>query len=465
MKKRAVDLFCGAGGTSIGAHLTGAVDVVCAVNHWDVAIQTHSANFPETQHINSRLEFVRPSESPRMDILFASPECTHHSRARGGRPTSDQQRSGAWEVLPWIEFHRPSFFVIENVTEFQHWGPVGRTGRPLKSHRGKFFDAWLQACRGAGYRVDFAELDAADHGACTSRRRLFVIGRKGNRAAPLPEPTHSGDLRPRLPTMERLPWRAAHEVIDWSIPCPSIFTRKRPLCDKTLLRIAAGLRKFVEPFVVQFRQNVGSRSLESPVSTITAGGNHHGIAIPFIKSTCGGGVPRGCEEPTPTFTTRGGVILTVPYIANVNHGVDGHTGGRNESLTDPLGTITSRNGRGIVIPFLSSYYGQDSGASVTDPVPTIVTKDRHALICAEVGLHDDSNAARTDADRVLRDTMRELGVCDIGFRMVTNIELALAQGFPAEYLFCGMKHEITRQIGNSVSPHVATAITASLLGA
>ena len=126
----AADLFCGAGGTSIGAELTGAASVVFALNHWQVAVDTHSANFPRARHVNSRLENTHPGESPPMNILFASPECTHHSRARGGKPTSDQQRSGAWHVLPWIEHHRPTFVAIENVVEFRDWGLLTLSASP-----------------------------------------------------------------------------------------------------------------------------------------------------------------------------------------------------------------------------------------------------------------------------------------------------------------------------------------------
>lgn len=125
---KAADLFCGAGGTSIGAHQTGEVDVRFALNHWDVAIDTHLANFPQTKHVRSALKWTHPSECDKINLLFASPECTHHSKARGGRPTSNQQRSGAWEIMPWIEYHRPSVIVVENVTEFEDWGPVGDTG-------------------------------------------------------------------------------------------------------------------------------------------------------------------------------------------------------------------------------------------------------------------------------------------------------------------------------------------------
>lgn len=468
---KAADLFCGAGGTSQGAKQTGAVSVRFALNHWQTAVETHSRNFPEAKHVNSRLENTHPGEAERFDILFASPECTHHSRARGGRPTLDQQRSGAWHVLPWIEHHRPSFFAFENVVEFEQWGPVASNGRPLESKKGAFFDSWLMALRSAGYRLEVIRLNAADFGAATSRERLFVIGRKGNRSPNLPDPTHSRWPGVALPGMQLLPWRAAFEVIDWTLPCPSIFSRKRPLADKTLLRIEAGLRKFVGPFVVPFLgeaagQKPRCHSLSKPLPTITTS-NPKGLAVPFTvqwdNQSGGGSYCRPVNGPLGTFVTKANQGVAIPYIVSTNHGEDGHTSGRTSSLQNPLGSLTCKNGKGIAIPFLSSYYGNDAGSAIGEPVPTIVTKDRHSLILAHVGLHNDSSVATTDAERKLRDTMRELGVCDIGFRMFQNHELSLAQGFPAEYIFCGGKADVTKQIGNSVSPVAAEAITRALM--
>jgi DNA (cytosine-5)-methyltransferase 1 len=324
----AADLFCGAGGTTCGAEQSGAASVRFAVNHWDIAIQTHSANHPHAVHANRRLDQVHPGEAPRMDLLFASPECIHHSRARGGRPTSDQQRSGAWEVLRWVDHHRPSWIVIENVKEFREWGPVDpATGRPLVSGKGKTFEAWREAIKSYGYRVECFELNAADYGAATSRDRLFVIARKGKRGVPCPEPTHTRTVKgPALPGMSLRPWRSASEVIDWSIPCPSIHERSRPLCEKT-------------------------------------------VAI--------------------AMSTQG--------------------------------------------PAIMSYYGNSGLTGCDRPLPTITTKDRFAL------LHGGGR-----------------------FRMLKNHELAAAQGFPSDYLFRGNKSQVTKQIGNSVSPVVARAITTTI---
>lgn len=642
MKLRAADLFCGAGGTSAGAHATGQAEVVFALNHWDRAIQTHSANFPNAKHVNSRLEGTRPGEAENINLLFASPECTHHSRARGGKPTSDQQRSGAWHVLPWIEYHRPSWVVIENVSEFKEWGPVDSKGRPIQSYRGKFFDAWLMAIRAAGYRVDLQKLNAANFGAATSRNRLFVVARKGNRNPLFPEPTHSRRTGGELPGMGLKPWKAAADVIDWSIPCPSIFGRQRPLADKTLLRIEAGLRRFVGPFVAQwdnqsgggsgtrdvsdplftmvtkanmgialpyqvvFRNHQNASDVGEPLSTICTSGAHHGLAMPYIvpnfgerdgqqarTHSLGDPVPcvtshgAGCvavpfvssyhcgedsarrnhgqNEPLPTIDTSNRYAVVTPFLADTNHGLDGHTNGRTHSLDNPLGAATGQNGKalvtpfmlatgsggaprsvdqptptivtrdgtalatpfmcgcggragqspprstdgpmgtittkadsclavpyqfqligrgagksrsasdpvptivaarenhGVAVPWLGHYYGTDNQSPVADPVDTITTKARHSLCVAICRGPQDWPTPQSDAMRKLQATMLELGVCDIGFRMLSNPELSAAQGFDHDYIFHGTKAEITRQIGNSVSPNVAKAITQAIL--
>jgi DNA (cytosine-5)-methyltransferase 1 len=325
------DLFCGGGGTSAGAESTGGARALFAVNHWHIAVETHSANFPDCRSVNSRLEDVNPSECSKIDLLFASPECTHHSRARGGRPTSDQQRSGAWDVMRWVEHHRPSWVVIENVSEFEQWGPIGDNGRPLISKRGAFFHAWVAAIEAAGYRVDWRQLNAADYGAATSRNRLFVVARKGNRMPAFPEPTHTRRPGGELPGMGLPRWRAAAEVIDWSLPCPSIFTRKRPLAPKTAQQATAMHAEAGEPIVY-------------------------------------------------------------------------------------------------------SYYGNAGYSLTSEPLPTITTVDRFALV---------------DGD---------------GLRMLTCRETAAAQGFRPDYVFCGSKRDQTKQIGNSVAPPVAAAITKSIFG-
>lgn len=531
MKLRAADLFCGAGGTSAGARATGEADVVFALNHWDRAIETHSANFPGTKHVNSRLEDTHPSECGKIDLLFASPECTHHARARGGKPTSDQQRAGAWYVLPWIEHHRPSWIVIENVSEFKEWGPVGVDGKPLPSKKGKFFDAWLMAIQAAGYKLDYQEINAANMGAATSRNRLFIVARKGNRNPVFPEPTHSKTVGGELPGFALPKWRTAAEVIDWSIPCPSVFSRKRPLADQTLLRIEAGLRRFVEPYIVQFnegtdrrvhspdsplptimaggkrfgiavpfqvimRNHMDSADIAGPLNTITAGGGHHGVAVPFLTDVNHTGADRiyPLSGTLGTTTTKNGKAVVAPLLGPIQDPefarmqrllhqwnnwpsdepgesnrsefvLSTGSGGAPRSVRQPLPTIVTRDGTALVMPWIAHYYGTNNQSPVSDPLDTITTKERHGLCAARYTGPQDWPTPGTDAMTTLQATMRELGVCDVGFRMLSNPELGLAQGFDRDYIFHGKNHEITRQIGNSVSPPVAEAITRAILSA
>lgn len=489
------DLFCGAGGTSQGAEDSGAGRVVFAVNHWPTAIETHSANFPHARHVCARIDQVSPAECPKIDVLFASPECCHHSRARGGRPMSDQQRAMAWDVLKWAEFHRPSWIVVENVIEWELWGPLGSDHRPLKTKRGATFEAWVRAIQSLGYTVDWRRLNAADYGAATSRTRLFVIARKGRRSVPWPEPTHGQRAGGELPGLGVKPWRAAWEIIDWSKPCPSIFARKRPLADKTLLRIEAGLRRFcsatnVEAFIVKLRNTTGApgtggttSGVRAPLGTITAGGTHHAVAMPFVLSQCSEGAPREVGQPIPTLTTTARPSLAVPFFVARRGERDGqgprtHDAGRpmptiatsnapalavpfvlpNEGyyrgnaprgMDQPLPTITGQRGGHVVQAFLTKYYGSADGAQdLRDPVDTITAKHRHGLAMVK-----------------LIETMAELRIVDIGFRMLDIDELARATGFREDYQLCGNRADRTRQIGNAVPPPFSEAITREIAAA
>lgn len=324
MKLRAADLFCGAGGTSIGAHATGGVDLIAAVNHWDRAIETHSANFPATKHFHCGIDKVDPREVDQIDLLFASPECTSFTGARGNRPRSESSRCLAWHVLPWIEHHRPAWFVVENVAEFAKWGPLDSDGKTIKSKLGVTFDAWLMALRSYGYEVEHREMCAADYGAATSRTRLFVIGRRGTKSVVFPEPTHPKH-KPFLSVMDRrLKLRGA--VSD-----------TRTLCPNTMAAL------------------------------------HRGREL-FGDST-----------------------------------------------------------------WIYGYYGNATFTPLSRPLPTITTKDRFAI-------HDASSGV-------------------FAVRMLANHELSAAQGFPSDYVFRGTKTEVTKQIGNSVCPPVAEAITRAILSA
>ncbi len=407
----AADLFCGAGGTSTGllraAALLGRRIELVAVNHWDVAVSTHAANHPTAGHFCEDLTTLDPRRavpSGRLDLLMASPECTHHSNARGGRPMSDQSRASAWCVLRWATALRIDRILIENVPEFVTWGPLGVMGRPLATRRGETFRAFVEALRSLGYAVEWRVLNAADYGDATTRRRLFIQAAMGRRQIRWPDATHSADGSPNL--FGRLPrWRAAREVIDWSLPGRSIFGRKRPLKPNTLARIAAGLRRFGgEAFVASFKSGVERRV-------------------------------HSCDDPLPTQTTEKqfGVCTTRPFLTPY------YGTGVADSVDEPVATITAKDRLGLVQAFL---IGQQSGAaarSVSLPTPTIATAGAISLV--QPHPHE----------------------MDIHFRMLQPHELAGAMGFPAGYRFAGSKGDQVRQIGNAVPVGIAAALTAAML--
>lgn len=413
----AVDLFCGAGGTSTGllraASAAGYGVDLLAINHWELAIATHASNHPGARHLCESLDVVDPRKvcvAGGLDVLVASPECTHHSVARGGRPVCDQSRASAWHVVRWAEALRPRWILVENVKEFGNWGPIGANGRPLQRYRGETYLAFLQALRSLGYTVDDRVLNAADYGDPTTRERLFVVARLGYKHIPWPVPTHARRAGADMPGT-RKPWRAAREVIDWSFPGTSIFRRRRPLALATMRRIAAGLHRFggshvgtFDPFLVPFfgeraGQAPRTRSLDEPMPAVTGQGAG-GLVQPFLLGQQSGGSPRSVDEPTPTVSTRGAISL--------------------------------------VQPFLVSYYSTGHSHSVSEPAPTITTKDRLGLVQPQ---H-----------------------VDILFRMLQPRELAAAMGFPVDYRFSGTKSDQVRQIGNAVCVGLAEALFGCLLG-
>lgn len=327
------DLFCGAGGTSTGAvqaaESLGMRVNLTAVNHWDRAVQTHSANHRDARHLCASIDSLNPRDlfkEGELDLLWGSPECTHHSRARGGRPMLDQSRATAWCITRWAEALRPSVVMVENVPEFEEWGPLGANGQPLKSRKGETFQAWIQTLRSIGYDVDWRVLCAADYGDPTTRRRLFVQAVRGRRRISWPEPTHSGEEN--LFGVPR--WRPASEIIDWSLPIQTISERKRPLAPKTMARIREGLARYGgKPFVVAMEHGGRTVAAAQPLPTVTcARGGAMGVA--YLLPQQSGGSLRPATEPAPTVSTSGAIALVVEYYGN----------GQARPLTDPLPTVT-----------------------------------------------------------------------------------------------------------------------------
>jgi DNA (cytosine-5)-methyltransferase 1 len=335
------DLFCGAGGTSTGAiqavEALGMTSRLTAVNHWDRAVATHSANHPEARHLCASIDSLNPRDlfqEGELNILWGSPECTHHSRARGGKPMQDQSRATAWCVTRWAEALRPEIVMIENVPEFEEWGPLGSDGKPLMSRKGDTFKAWVNTLRAIGYKVDWRRLRAADFGDPTTRERLFIQAVRGRRRIVWPEPTHAKEAD----LFGKLRWRGADEIIDWSIPCPAVSARKRPLASRTMTRIREGLAQFGgTPVIVAMEHGGRVLSAGNPLPTITtARGGAFGVA--YLLPQQSGGKLRPVQDPAPTVSTAGAIGLVIEYY--------GTGGARPVSL--PLPTVTCKHRFGLV---------------------------------------------------------------------------------------------------------------------
>jgi DNA (cytosine-5)-methyltransferase 1 len=440
-----VDLFCGGGGTSTGLARACAkrgkkLDLI-AVNHWDIAIETHALNHPWARHLCAALDAVDPRKavpSGRLNLLVASPECTHFSTARGGRPMHDQSRASAWLILKWLQELYVDNVLIENVKEFQTWGPLGANFRPLKSRRGETFHAFINSVKSLGYTVDWRILNAADYGDPTTRERLFIIARRGRRKINWPEPTHAPAERLRNGDLfsDLKPWKPAREIIDWSLKGTSIFNRKRPLAPATLERIAAGIKKFnwPEPFLVVLRNHQNGVSLDRPVPTMTTSGANFGLCQPFVLGQQSGSVPRDVSSPIPTIATDGAISLVKPFIMPVNHG---RTDTRSYAMGNPFPTVTSVDAWSMVEPFLVKYNGTGQAYATSEPLDTVTAKDRFGIV--------------------------QPMAIDILFRMLQPHELAAAMSFPRDYRFAGNREEQVKQIGNAVPVETATALCERLL--
>lgn len=316
-----VDSFAGGGGASTGieAALGAAVDI--AINHDEQAIRMHEANHPGTVHVNSNIWHVDPIEAVRshpsgvrhVSLAWFSPDCKHFSKAKGGKPREKSIRDLAWVVVLWAQRVQPDVILLENVEEFRTWGPLCDEGKPIKERQGETFDQWTKQLRKAGYKIQWKELRACDYGAPTIRKRFFMIARRDGKAIVWPAPTHGKPGTPDVLSGKLKPWRSAAEIIDWSIPCPSIFERQKPLAEKTLRRIAHGIMKFVvnnpSPFIVPL--------------------THHGSD----------GRSYGLDQPLPTVTgaNRGEMALVSPHITKFRSGAVGH------DMAEPLATVTANS--------------------------------------------------------------------------------------------------------------------------
>lgn len=326
------DLFCGGGGTSTGMiqafQKAGINFQLIGVNHWNIAIETNKLNHPFEKLYCSTVQNVKPREavpSGRLHFLWASPECTNHSRAKGGRPRDEQSRSTAWDILKWAQELYIDRIYIENVVEFLDWGPIDAKGRPMDSKKGETFRAFVAALESLGYRTDWQTMNAADFGAPTSRVRLIIQAVRGRAKIVWPQPTHAKN--PGL--FQEKPWRSAREIIDWTIPGKSIFARKKPLAENTIRRIESGIRKYwgewAEPFLVILRGTKDSqcrasaRKLDESLPTVSAGGVHAGIVEPFLVRYNGGDDRHhSINDPVPVLDCSNRFGLVNGYLVEVD---------------------------------------------------------------------------------------------------------------------------------------------------
>jgi DNA (cytosine-5)-methyltransferase 1 len=458
-RARVADLFCGAGSLSIGVHDAlvelGYRPEFVAVNHWDIATRTYAMNHPGAKVYCTSLEAARPSDlvpGGSLDLVIAGVDCTFHSRARGGKPVTDQQRSSGWSVVNWCTELRVKRLLIENVPEYLRWGPVDvRTGKPIKSREGEYFRAFVAALKAVGFkRVEWRIINCADYGDATTRERLFIMAWQSSKPIPWPAPTHAkrGDL------FGAAPWRTARDCIDWSIRGASIFNRKRPLAPKTLARIAAGIVKFnwPEPFLVILRNHCVARGIDLPLPTITAGGWHVGLVQPFVLKQHFRRDSASVDEPMPTVTTVPRVGIVEPFIATVAHGNEDHERDPNSrrcrSIDDPLQTIHAGGGKfamvepfvfplnqglernrghrpvsspmptitasgtdlGMVEPFILSQASGGSPREVCEPMPTIPAGGAHALIAPYYGSGSGETCSSVNAPLPTATTKARFGL-------------------------------------------------------
>lgn len=395
--KLIVDNFAGGGGASTGIELATGCPVDIAINHDEEAIAMHRQNHPYTQHYCESVWDVDPvkvTAGRTVGIAWFSPDCKHFSKAKGGKPVDKHIRGLAWIVLRWAAKVRPEVIFLENVEEFLTWGRVHK-GKPVEKDKGNTFKKWCGQLSALGYTIDWRVLKACDYGVPTSRKRLYLVARCDGKQIVFPEPTHGKGKKP---------YRAAADIIDWSIPCPSIFEREKPLVPATLRRIAKGLDRFVikakKPFIIgdtafeimQYHTERGenetrSQGLKTPLNTID-GSNRYGLVgatlSPFIEQANFENVPLDSREPLSTVTGINKHRIIAPKIEPfVVQNFGGNYNGAGSSIDSPLPTVTAKDHNAIGCAFISKYYGgtyRGAGSDAAAPLDTITSEERHAIV-------------------------------------------------------------------------------------
>lgn len=416
-----IDCFAGGGGASVGIEMALGRQVDIAINHDPDAILMHKTNHPKTLHLTEdifKVDLKKYVQGKHVSLMWASPDCTSHSKAKGGKPREKGLRILPWAVYKHAKAILPDVIIMENVEEIQQWGPLDENGHPIKERRGEDYKKFITAMQSLGYIFDCRELIAADYGAPTTRKRWYAIFRRDGKNIVWPNQTHFSDKQPK--------WLECGEYIDWSDLGKSIFDRPKPLAEATMKRIANGIRKYVldnpTPYIVRNKEAVTfmiqyhgetkdgdarGQVLTEPIKTIDTS-NRYGLVTAFITKFYKSGIGQGCDDPLHTITTSPGHF-------------------------------------GLISAFLIKYYGTGGGQTLTEPLATITTKDRFGLVNAILDIEGEQYVLK-----------------DIFLRMLKPEELKLMQGFPKDYIidrdYNWRKYPIAKQvatIGNSVVPIMA----------
>lgn len=513
-----VDLFAGGGGASTGIEQAIGRPVDISVNHDPEAVALHAVNHPQTKHYTSDVFEINPLMATRgmpVGLLWASPDCKHFSKAKGGKPVSKRIRGLAWVVVKWAKAVRPRVIILENVEEFQTWGPLTEDGMPDPSRKGETFEMWQAQLRELGYRIEHRELRACDYGTPTIRKRFFMVARRDGLPIAWPTQTHF-----QRPAKGQAAWRTAAEIIDWSIPCPSIFERSKPLADATCRRIAKGIMRYVvdsaDPFIVNLTHGGRLEPLDEPLKTVTGahrgekalvmptliqtgygerpgqsprvpgldkplgtivGTQKHALVGAFLAATSGptySQKPRSADAPLNTVTTDSRASIVTAFLAKHYTGVVG------SDMRDPIGTVTSVDHHSLVTSHLVKLRNNQFGQGVDEPMPTLTAGGGHvgevrAFLLKYYGTDQDPQLDEplhtvTTKHRFGLVTVHgvDYQIVDIGLRMLTPRELYRAQGFPDSYIIDRTadgnpitKTAQVRMCGNSVCPPLAQAIVAA----
>lgn len=487
-----VDNFAGGGGASTGFELATGRPVDIAINHNMEALSMHSINHPHTDHYCESVWDVDPIKVCKgrpVEAAWFSPDCKYFSKAKGGQPIDSKIRGLAWVKLRWLSKKKPIVNFLENVEEFKKWGPVNKEGKAIKEREGETFDGFMKAIttglkpnhpswreaitelgiqydikekyklfKGFGYRAEWRELRASDYGAPTIRKRFFLVSRCDDLPIEWPAITHGNPSLEASKQGNLTPWKPASDIIDFSIPCKSIFGRNRPLAEKTLQRIAKGIKRYVidcddpfiipnhecAPFITEHANGSSQRNMPAnePLRTICAQvkGGHFAVVQAFLKKASELDAANDDCKPNTTNNREGEETLTTSSLVTLRNNNFGN------SLDNPIPTITAGGQHvGEVRAFLVKYYGSEKdGCDINHPLHTVPTKDRFGLV-----------------------TVRGVNyqIVDIAMRMLTPKELYAAQSFPENFIHdrtldnpkLTVKAQV-RMCGNSVPPELAAAL-------